>query len=416
MKKPITIIGAGFSGLVSAYYLVRAGYDIEIYESASKSGGLISTVATAEGLVETAANAFLNSILVEELFAAVGVPMLETRTTARRRYIFRNAKCCRWPLGFWSTLRLAKFLILSFFNRKAVRPAAAESIRTWGIRTLGEEAASYLLEPALQGIYAGDPSRMSARLILARAFSARRASKKPRHRGSVAPLNGMGQLIEALEIYLKRQGVKFHFESSYALDRQVTGASPVIIATNPGAAARLLRPIDPARAALLEKVELSPVVTATAFFKTTDLKSKGFGVLIPQVEQRRALGVLKNDFIFENRTSALFSETWIVGGALANLAKPALTELSNSEIADLISKERSVIFGLVERPQAVHVTRWPQGIPHYTLDLEKSLPVLNSPTNNVFLMGNYLGELGLAKILERASKLPGRLAAEGQWL
>ena len=43
------------------------------------------------------------------------------------------------------------------------------------------------------------------------------------------------------------------------------------------------------------------------------------------------------------------------------------------------------------------------------------IPDLENAEQNIFLMGNYLGDLGLAKILERASKLPERLAKEGQW-
>jgi oxygen-dependent protoporphyrinogen oxidase len=310
MKKRVTVIGAGFSGLASAFYLVRAGFEVEIFEERERSGGLISTVKTPHGLVETAANGFLNSRFVEDLFTAVNVPMIGTTPTARRRYIFREGLCRRWPLGVGGSLRVLGFLLRYFFDRTAIEPRDGESVATWSRRVLGEEASRYLVEAGLQGIYAGDPSRMSARLIVGRFFTRMSADMKPassgaarfffprtRLRGTVAPPEGMGQLIAALEAYLRSQGVVFHFGRPASIP--VLPSQPTIVATNPASAARLLAKVLPEKASLLSKVSLNPIVTTTAFFSSTDRATEGFGVLFPPAEHRRALGVLKNDFIFD---------------------------------------------------------------------------------------------------------------------
>ena len=42
--KNITIIGAGVTGLSSAYYLLKKGYHVEIFESAPFIGGQASTI------------------------------------------------------------------------------------------------------------------------------------------------------------------------------------------------------------------------------------------------------------------------------------------------------------------------------------------------------------------------------------
>lgn len=426
--RKVTIIGAGFSGLASAYYLSRAGFDVEIFEKNDRVGGLISTLRAQYGSVETAANGFLNSALVEELFSSLNVPLQGTGRLARKRYIFRGGRARRWPLGLSATFRVIGFGLRFVFTRRSVEPRDGESIEVWGNRVLGREACRYFLSTALQGIYAGDAARMSARLILGRHFGLHSADpqarlsssrldestdgsggsrtprevprRKPRVRGTVAPLDGMGQLIAALEADLRARGVAIHLNAT----AKPSSDHPLIVATSPSAAAEF---VDADRAQLLRKIEMRPVATTTAFFEHTDEKSKGFGVLFPPGEAK-FLGVLKNNFIFKNRISEkhgdLFSETWIRGGVA-----------DDSVILSELRDERRRVFGLDEKPLEAVVTKWPAAIPHYTLELERAIPALERAKGGVFLMGNYLGDLGLAKVLERASGWPERLRHEGAW-
>lgn len=410
-SKRVTIIGAGFSGLTSAFYLERAGYQVEIFEASQRAGGLIATLKTPNGLIETAANGLINSALVEELFSSLNVPLIGTKRSARRRFIFRGGRAHRWPLGVVASIRVSVFLFRLIFDRRAVMPGDDESISKWGERTLGVEASQFLVNTALQGIYAGDPSRMSASLILGRFFKRSPKPASPKIRGSVTPPQGMQQLIDGLEAHLRRRGVMITYSSHFEISMR-TGQQPVIVATNPRSAADIVQSVSPRKSELLRHIEMSSVITTTAFFDRTDASTEGFGILFAPVERTRALGVLKNNFIFENRATTQFSETWIQGGALAN---PDLNTQTDEQVIDGIVNERSTAFHLSERPTSAVTTRWPQGIPHYTLDLQKMIPDLKSSEQNIFLMGNYLGDLGLAKILERASRLPDRLAKEAKW-
>jgi len=391
-NRKVTIIGAGFSGLASAYYLVRAGFDVEIFEEQARVGGLISTRHTQHGLVESAANGFLNSTLVEDLFRDLRVPLVGASKEARKRYIYRDGRPRRWPLGFVGSLHMVWFGIRYLLFRASVAPQEGESVSAWGVRVLGREASQYLVDTALQGIYAGDTTRMSARLIFARLFRPRHKSRRPSIRGTVSAHEGMGQLIAALEKDLREKGVRIHLGTR----GEIANGHPTIVATSATAAAAV---VGDERAKLLTEVELRPVTTTTAFFSHTDEKSIGFGVLFPPVEKRKFLGVLKNTFVFPNR--GRFSETWIRAGV--------------SDPVEEIVNERELVFGLKERPVEAVVTKWAGAIPHYTFQLEKAIPALDRPVNNVFLMGNYLGDLGLARILERAARWPERLASEGRW-
>ena len=60
--KNVTIYGAGFSGLILAYFLKSEGYKITIHEKSNKVGGKIQTKKVEGGLVEKGANAlYLNA-------------------------------------------------------------------------------------------------------------------------------------------------------------------------------------------------------------------------------------------------------------------------------------------------------------------------------------------------------------------
>ena len=113
--------------------------------------------------------------------------------------------------------------------------------------------------------------------------------------------------------------------------------------------------------------------------------------------------MLFNDSIFEGRGPA-HAETWIFGGAL----DPGVVDLTEAEFADLIASEREKFYGQHDQPLDVCVTRWPGALPHYSIELEKILMRLPAPPKNISLVGNYLGRIGLAKILERSAVVAGQ--------
>lgn len=412
----VTVVGAGFSGLVSAYYLHRAGFQVEVIEQSSRPGGLINTVDLQEGRVETAANGLLNSALVEELFDEIGVPLIATRKEARKRFILREGRPRRWPLGLIASLSLFWFVLRFIFVRSRVAPRACESVTEWGARVMGEEASRYTIETALQGIYAGDAEKMSASLIVGRFFTRKakdtrsRVTRKPRQRGTVSAELGMGQLIQGLRSYLEKQGVSFAFGEVFAFESNRVQA-PVVVATSAIEASRLLERVDPERAQSLARIEILSLVTTTVFFKEANPLVQGFGCLMPPREGRRVLGALMNSFIFTGRSHQGFSETWIMGGARLARTVPRLLEMSDAEVLATIQDERESCFGARGEVLTYRVTRWPLALPHYTVDLEHVLPLVRENRKNVFLIGNYLGEIGLAKILERAERLPDEIRA-----
>jgi len=144
----ITVVGAGFSGLVTAYYLVKEGFNVRIFERSARAGGLIRTIRTEHGLVETAANGLLNSARLEAMCADIRVPLQATRREARARFIFRK-RPRRVPLTVTEVLKIGLSLGGSLTR---LRPRPLETIADWGRRAVGAGATDYLLAPALSGV------------------------------------------------------------------------------------------------------------------------------------------------------------------------------------------------------------------------------------------------------------------------
>ncbi len=383
------VIGAGFSGLIAAYELVRRGHEVVIYEKQNHVGGLIRTLHNDAGPVETAANGVLNTLAFEKLCHDLNVPLVATQKQSKKRFIFRNSLPKRWPLRFSSSMKL-----LWGFSR-VKKPKAGETIAEWGRRNFDQEAVDYLLSPALQGIYAGDVDQMSASLILNRFFLKQRKAR-PLLRGLVSPANGMGQLMEALKAWLVKFGVEFHLNHNISsADLTKENLSSMLIATNASGAAELLKVVANEDSEILKKIEMLPLVRATLFFKE-QRKLNGFGCLFPKTEKFNSLGVLFDDSIF-NRAHQNTTESWILGGAMDR----SIHLLSDDQLLQKIAEDRSRLLKSYERPFHFVMTRWPTALPHYTIQMEALLNQL-SPEVEGHLVGNYLGKIGLSQMIEQA--------------
>lgn len=380
--------------MTTAYLLTKAGREVRVIEKSARPGGLIRTTRTEHGLVETAANGILNSARVEAMCADIGVPLLPARPDARKRFIYRE-KPRQLPLSFVEALRIPLGLIGNVTN---LRPQPFETIAQWGKRVLGKGATEYLLSPALGGIYAGDPHSMSASLIFGRAdlpdHLKTHRPQKAKLRGTVAPSNGMQQLIDGLFEYLHHKGVEISLSES----QPPNSSDPTVVCLSASATAEYLAEASPDLARELQHVEMLSLATATCFFHQDAAKLKGFGCLFPRDQGFRARGVLFNNYIFENRGPA-HGETWIFGGALDT----EVANLNDEELTSAILADRARFYGQQDKPLAVHIKRWPKVLPHYSIDLERTLMKLPQPPSNIALVGNYLGRIGLAKILERAA-------------
>ncbi len=392
LAKSARVIGAGLSGLAAAWHLADRGFSVAVWDRAPRPGGLLHTFDTPHGLVETGANAFVWDAVVAEWFTRLELQPVFPLDTSARRYIFRNGRPRRWPLSIGESAGMAARLGIAAVTR-SMGARDGESMARWGDRVIGASAREWLLEPALQGVYAAPASALSAGAIF--------GGRKRGPRRLAAPPRGMGQFTDRLFERLRDRGIRFEFDC--AVDR-LDGDVPTVIATDAASAARLVAPHAPRLSDRLARIRLAPLVTATMFFAPDRADVRGFGVLFPRQSGVRALGVLHNTDIFAGRARGR-SETWIVGDR-----GDQLTSQEDGDLRHMLADDRRRLTGRNDDPLATYITRWPAAIPVYDQNVLAAVNELPSLPPWLALSGNYLGKIGVAALLDCAAAAAGKVA------
>jgi oxygen-dependent protoporphyrinogen oxidase len=411
----IKIIGAGFSGLTTAYYFLahkNSNLEIEVIEKSSHPGGMIQSHQMNGYLYETAANAILCNHELEELCKEIGISIVPHLKSSKNRYIFVD-RFRKFPLSLTHAIPLLiRFFSRYFFYRETLMPLQQESVEEWSLRHFSKKFLDHLIEPALQGIYAARANQLSASLIFSRFFQKLpgTGSPSPQHRGSVSFEKGLGDFLRQLATFLQNNGVKITYDCSYSdadLGNDLQKQTKIILCTHAHHSSRILQSYDTQLAKRLSSLKYNDLCSATVVLQdeTPALQStsvKGFGVLFPRDQNFSALGVLFPNFIFPFRGPTKH-ETWII---------PASIEMTDEELLKRIRRDRQLLYQKSALEiSTVHVSRWPKAIPNYDLNLENFLADF-SQKSPVFLHGNYLGEIGLGKILLRSKKLAEKIVRE----
>lgn len=402
----VAIIGAGFSGLTLAWALSKQGIHTEIFEISPRSGGLIFTDRQDAILAESAANALLANQHVEDLFRDLGLKPLSAGFRSNKRWIFRK-KPQRLPLTVLEVLQVAWRLLKAKLTGK-ILPFEDETVEGWGNRCFGTSFTQNILTPALQGIYGVGANRLSADLVIGGILKPEAKLPRGELRGSISSENGLYTVIESLEKYLKFQGVVFHYQQQTHISDLQKRFSAVVVATSYLNAAQLLKPVAPQLSESLEQIpSVGLNVVVMGFKKEKPLQ--GFGCLFPQNQGFNSLGVLFNTDIFSGR-GFLQSESWILPHQ----------DLPDDKLIQNVLSDRAMMIRQSDIPDFHKVIRWPKALPLYGFELKRFLnnkllenrmrvveaeEQVVAGQSPVYLTGNYLGVIGLGKILGRNLKL-----------
>jgi oxygen-dependent protoporphyrinogen oxidase len=125
----ITILGAGISGLASAFWLNRKGFEITVLESKKEPGGSMFTRREEGFLIDYGPNSGLETTpLIGEIVEQVGLKgeMIYALEKANKRYILRNNQLHALPthpVAFFKTKlfspRAKLRLLAEPFSRKS---------------------------------------------------------------------------------------------------------------------------------------------------------------------------------------------------------------------------------------------------------------------------------------------------------
>ena len=80
-QRTVVVIGAGFSGLMTGFYLVEKGFSVQFVEKKERVGGLLGSQSIQWAVVEQAANAFIATDELERVSEVIGVPLYSKKKT-----------------------------------------------------------------------------------------------------------------------------------------------------------------------------------------------------------------------------------------------------------------------------------------------------------------------------------------------
>jgi oxygen-dependent protoporphyrinogen oxidase len=414
-KKDVTIIGAGIAGLLLANQLDQLGYEVTLLEASQRAGGLLGTEKTEHGISETGPHSLLVSHEVESQFRELRVPLVPVEE--KSRYVFRGGKIRKFPLKPWEAV-IALFRAYFILADRAYKPEEL-TLERWSLRHLGRAGLEYLLTPFVRGIYGAEPGEV----LIGAAFPMlkiewgnsllsqfiwrwRRLNPEQRaRRQMMAPQQGMGQLVSALEAKLKeRLGGRFRLGFPVS---KLPHAGNLVICTPAAAAAQLVAREEPQIAEALLRIRYAPLISVTVFVDGSRVPQnvKGVGVLVPKVEKRDTLGILFNSSAFQGRAQGGSASFTIMLGGTSN---PEILKLGDDELRALIEKEFAAVLGISGGIREIVIHKHEKAVPIYDHELTDAWDVARRTwcsTPGQLLFGNYTGQVSLRGMIETVRAL-----------
>jgi protoporphyrinogen/coproporphyrinogen III oxidase len=407
----VIIVGGGIAGLATAYELHRRSVPFVLFESGSRAGGVILSEQVDGYTIDAGPDSLLvqkpdGIRLCEEL--GLGDRLVPTMPP-RLAYIQRGGTL--YPLPASSVLgiptRFGPFLRTRLFSWAGKlrmgaevlvpprRDGDDESIGAFMRRRFGAEATTYLAEPLLAGIHAGDVDRLSLRALFPRFSEAERTSgslirafrHQPRGRGSADGAfrslpGGLSEMVRALVATLPARSIRLdtgvsqvHISgaiSTTAAPRPGAGASwfrvdtttgesltvrAVVLATPAYVTARIIRNTDAELARLCEDIPYSSTATIAFAFRREAVTHplNGSGFVVPRVEGG---GILAGSWLSSKWPHRAPDDRVLLRAFAGGTRDPEAIERSDEALGALALNALRPLLGITGPPLLTRVYRW----------------------------------------------------------
>ena len=455
MPNPVQalIVGAGISGLTTAFALRKAGIDARIVDGASRPGGLIQSVRRDGYLVECGPQSFSGNASLTSICRDLEI--LDRRILADSkapRFVLINGALEKVPLGpgllvsplMGGGTRTALFR--DVFGRSEA-PDSDESVASFIRRKFSPTLLDRLVGPFVSGIYAGDPEKLSLRAAfpilyeaeqtsgsvlrgLLKVMKARKAKRGPlpREKPTLQTFReGNDTLVRALA---EKLGAYLSLEAEVISIRPLDpGREPktprfrvglhtpsgtefleterLVLAVPTDRAGKLLAPLGRAFEAQLRTVDYSGVAVVSLGYRKEDVGHAldGFGFLVPRSSGLTVLGTVWNSSLFPGRAPGHHVLlTSFVGGA----TNPDATKQPADQLVALVHREIKPLMQLREGPVFSNVSVWPRALPQYNLGHTARMAEINNCRADfpgLYLTGNYLNGPAIGACVEQALKV-----------
>ena len=442
------VVGAGISGLTTAFRLSRSGWRVAVVEAAGRVGGAIKTHTDGPWRFELGPNTVVeNHETVGRLIRDAGLDgeKVVAAPAAKRRYLYKDGWLTPLPGGpgsFLATRLFPPSAKLRLLREPWIPPPedAEETIAAFVRRRLGPEFLDYAVGPFVSGVYAGDPERLAVRWAVPRiaalerehgsllrgALARRRGPRQPGGGGAMISFrDGLETLPRRLAEGIAqaggdvRTGTGVHRVrrdgEGFAVDTAAGAfaARRLVVAVPADAAAVLLAESTAGASRLLADIPYAPVAVVSLGYRRADVGHPldGFGFLVPRQEGLAVLGCLFPSALFPGRAPA---DHVALAAFVGGRTNPEIVGRDDAEILATVEGELGRALDLRGEPAYQHLRRWPRAIPQYELghgrfveraaEIERTLPGLR-------LGGNYLRGISVPDCIRNATALARELLA-----
>jgi protoporphyrinogen/coproporphyrinogen III oxidase len=401
----LVVVGAGITGLASAWEAVSAGASVVVVDPAGP-GGKLRTTPFDGAVLDESADAFLARVPEGvELCRELGIEGDLVSPAARTARVWSRGGLRPLPsaqvLGVPTDLEeLAASGIVSAagieraredLTRPLVAPGGDPTIGAFVRDRLGDEVLERLVDPLVGGINAGDTDELSLAATvpqldaaarsgapsLIEACAAQRAAlADPAAPVFFAPRGGMGTLVDALVGAIGDAGGRFELVAARAIDRDGGGwqvaleggrgisTSAVAVTTPAGPAAELVRPHSPRAATLLAAIPYASVVLVSLAVprEGVDRELDASGYLVPRVEGR----LLSACSWASTKWGHLGGDgtVWLRASAGRDGDDRAMA-MDDQELTARLLDDLADTMELRGRPTEVRISRWPGSLAQY---------------------------------------------------
>jgi protoporphyrinogen/coproporphyrinogen III oxidase len=452
----VVVVGGGIAGLAAAYELSRRGVPFVVLERAPRAGGVIFS----EEIDGFTIDGGPDSLLIQKpeaiaLCREIGLgDRLVSTKPPRIAYIQRGGRLHALPaasvLGI--PTRVGPFVGTTLFSWRGKlrmgaelfvppkRDEADESIGAFITRRFGAEATTYLAEPLLAGIHAGDVDRLSVRALfprlvdaerthgsLLRAFRIRNPQSTIRNEeGAFKSLpGGLSEMVRALVEAVGRQQVRTGTDVD-----AITGGGPfvvhtsggdsiaataVIVATPAYAASALTRDRDEELSRLAGEIPYASAATVAMAFDRSQVRHPltGSGFVVPRVEHT---GILAASWLSSKWPNRAPDDRVLMRTFLGGARDPQAIERSDAELIQTSLVALRPLLGIEGDPLFTRVYRWARGNAQHEvghLDRMAAIDRALARHPGLFLTGSGFRGVGIPDCVADGRKAGANAAA---WL
>jgi oxygen-dependent protoporphyrinogen oxidase len=393
----VLVIGGGMAGLATAYELQQQTIPFTLLEASPRVGGVVFSERVDDFNVDGGPDA----LLVQKpegikLCQDLGLgPRLVSTKPPRLAFIQRGGRLHPLPAasvmgiptewgpfvttGLFSWPGKLRMGMELFVPKRS--DAADESIGSFMRRRFGNEVVTYLAEPLLAGIHAGDVERLSIRALfprfpdteqrvgsLLRAFRSQPRTA-PSSDGAFRSLpGGLGELVSALERALPASSIRrrtsvttLAFDGSLFRVQADTGerfsARSVVVATPAFATATILQEAAPAVATLCREIPYASAATVALAFRRDAIAHplNGSGFVVPRVERS---GIMAASWLSSKWPGRAPDGYALVRAFLGGARDPDAINRTDREIVSAAMTAMRPLMGISGEPLFTRVYRW----------------------------------------------------------